>query len=247
MEFVGYIARVRSVKDVTNKSLFIVQTVLILVAPAVMAASCYSAFGRVTIWVVPQRFQTWRHLWVPPRRVTLVFVGFDVFSFFIQVVGGSMVAAANTHSKANLGKNIVLVGLGLQLATFGFFVFASVRLNWMLRTQMRDVAMPKERNWQLFLNVINTINILILIRTLLRLVEFAMGTSDYLTNHEWFFYCFDSALMFLAAAIFVVFHPGHYLPYLGIRRRAQQFSKNADKGPFGKLAKGRQMTTIDME
>jgi hypothetical protein len=238
---------VRSIKKLDDKSLFIVQTVLILVAPAVMAASCYSAFGRVTMWVVPQRFQTWKTLWVPPRRITLVFVGFDVFSFFIQVVGGAMVAAASTRSKAETGKNIVLVGLGLQLATFGFFVFATVRLNWMLRTKMRDVALPKERNWQLFLNVINVVNMLILIRTLLRLVEYAMGTSNYLTNHEWFFYCFDSALMFLAVAIFLVFHPGYYLPYLGIRRKTQQFSKNADKGPLGRLAKGRQMTTIDME
>jgi hypothetical protein len=239
VELVGYIARAISIKHLDSKNIFIVQAVMILVAPAVMAAGCYMSFGRVTIWVVPQEFQTVKHLWVPPRRVTPVFVGCDVFSFFIQVVGGAMVAAASSIEKANKGKNIVLVGLGLQLATFGFFVLSSIRLNILLKKQLRNVPLPTERNWQLYLNVVNVANVLILIRTTLRLVEYAMGTSNYLTNHEWFFYCFDSALMFLVAALFLVFHPGYYLPYLGIRRKTQKFSKNSHQGPFSRLAKGR--------
>ncbi|KIW71427.1 hypothetical protein PV04_03596 [Phialophora macrospora] len=239
LEFVGYLTRAMSIKDLDNRGLFIIQTVVILVAPAVMAAACYMAFGRVVLWVVPPRFQTARHLWVPARRITPVFVGSDVFSFFVQVIGGSMVAAANNRSSANRGKNIVLAGLALQLAAFGFFVFASFRLNILLRRGLRDVTLPKERNWQLFLTAINVANIIILVRTILRFVEFALGTSNYLIDHEWFFYAFDSALMFLVAVLFVVVHPGHYLPYLGIRRREQQFSKHADSGPFARLSKGR--------
>ncbi|KAH0846756.1 hypothetical protein AYO21_07877 [Fonsecaea monophora] len=238
MEFVGYLTRSISIKNLDGKSVFIVQTVMILVAPAVMAAACYMAFGRVVLWVVPPRFQTARHLWVPARRITPVFVGSDVFSFFVQVIGGAMVAGANTKEHANTGKNVVLVGLGLQLASFGFFVFAALRLNVLLRTTLRDVSLPKERNWQLFLTVINVANVLILIRTLLRFIEFVLGTSNYLIDHEWFFYAFDSALMFLVVIVFIVVHPGHYLPYLGIRRREQQFSRNADKGPFAKLSQG---------
>ncbi|OAP56868.1 hypothetical protein AYL99_08980 [Fonsecaea erecta] len=238
MEFVGYLTRAISIKNLDEKSVFIVQTVMILVAPAVMAAACYMAFGRVVLWVVPPRFQSARHLWVPARRITPVFVGSDVFSFFVQVIGGAMVAGANTKSHANAGKNVVLVGLGLQLASFGFFVFATLRLNVLLRTTLRDISLPKERNWQLFLTVINVANILILIRTLLRFIEFALGTTNYLIDHEWFFYAFDSALMFLVVILFIVVHPGHYLPYLGIKRREQQFSRNADKGPFAKLGRG---------
>ncbi|KIW16868.1 hypothetical protein PV08_04058 [Exophiala spinifera] len=241
MELVGYIFRTISIKHLFNKSDFIVQTVMILVAPAVMAAALYMSFGRVTLWVVPKEYQTVRHLWVPPRRVTLVFVGFDVLSFFVQVVGGSMVAAASTKDSANRGRDVVLVGLALQLVTFGFFVFASLRLYFMLRTQLRDAPLPKERNWRLFLTVVNVANVIILIRTLLRFIEYAIGTYNYLTNHEWFFYCFDSALMFLVAALFLVFHPGYYLPYLGIKRREQKFSKNADSGPLSVLARGKTM------
>ncbi|OCT54897.1 Protein RTA1 [Cladophialophora carrionii] len=239
LEFVGYLTRAMSIKDLDSRGLFIIQTVVILVAPAVMAAACYMAFGRIVLWVVPPRFQTARHLWVPARRITPVFVGSDVFSFFVQVIGGAMVAAANTAASANRGKDVVLIGLALQLAAFGFFVVASLRLNVLLRRGMRDVALPKERNWELFLTAVNVANVLILIRTILRFVEFALGATNYLIDHEWFFYAFDSAPMLLVAVLFVVIHPGHYLPYLGIRRREQQFSRNADAGPFANLAKGR--------
>lgn len=238
VEFVGYVARAISIKNLDEKGIFIVQTVLILVAPAVMAAACYMSFGRIVLWVVPARFQTARHLWVPARRITPIFVGSDVFSFFVQVIGGAMVASANDQSHANRGKNIVLAGLGLQLAAFGFFVVASFRLSVFLRTKLRDVALPKERNWPLLLTVVNVASLLILFRTSLRLAEYAAGTTNYLIDHEWFFYAFDSALMFLVVVIFVVVHPGHYLPYLGIRRRQQQFSKHADDGLFAKISMG---------
>ena len=88
VEFVGYVARAISIKNLDEKGIFIVQIVLILVAPAVMAAACYMAFGRVVLWAVPPRFQTARYLWVPARRITPIFVGSDVFSFFIQAIGG---------------------------------------------------------------------------------------------------------------------------------------------------------------
>lgn len=239
VEFVGYLTRSLAIKNFEDKDVFIVQTVMILVAPAVMAASCYQSFGRIVLWVVPPRFQSTRYLWVPARRITPIFVGGDVFSFFVQVIGGTMIAGANKASNAKLGKNIILAGLGIQLATFGFFAVISLRLSIVLRTQLRDVSLPKERNWQLFLTIINVANLLILIRTLLRLIEYTLGTSNYLLDHEWFFYAFDSAAMLVVVVLFILFHPGHYLPYLGIRRREQQFSKNADEGPFARFAQRR--------
>jgi len=244
VEFIGYIARAVSIKQLDNKNVFIVQTVFILVAPAVMAASCYMAFGRVVLWVVPPRYQSAKHLWLPARRITPVFVSCDILSFFVQVIGGAMVAGANTASHANQGKNVVLVGLAIQLATFGFFVLATIRFTIVLRTKLRTLALPTERNWRLFLLVVDVCSVLILIRTIMRFIEFATGTNNYLSNHEWFFYCFDSLLMFLVAAAFVCFHPGHYLPYLGFRRKNLQFSSNADNGLFSKFARGSSIVEV---
>ena len=247
MELIGYVTRADNIKHLDDKKLFILQTVFILVAPAVMAASCYMAFGRVVLWVTPPQFQSARHLWLPARRITPLFVGFDVLSFAVQVIGGSMSAAANTTDQENRAKDVVLVGLGLQVATFGFFVLASIRFSVVLRTKLRTVPLPTERNWHLFLTIINVASVIILVRTIARFLQFVLGVHNYTNEHEWYFYVFDSVLMFSVGAIFICVHPGYYLPYLGIRRKDLRFSKNADNGPFSRLARGRGRVEISSE
>jgi RTA1 like protein len=239
VELVGFSARVASIKHLDNRNLFTVQTVLLLVAPAVMTAACYMAFGRIVLWVVPSEYQSTRYLWLPARRITPIFVSGDVLSFFVQVIGGALVAGSNTSSGANTGRNIVLAGLGMQLFTFGFFVIASVRFSVILRTRLRKVPLPKDTNWPLLLNVVNAACILILVRSAYRLIGYALGLHNYLSDHEVWFYCLDALIILIVAATYVVVHPGLYLPYLGIRRETLAFSRNVGRGPFSKLSSGK--------
>jgi hypothetical protein len=238
VELVGYVARAVSIKSLDSKTIFIIQTVFLLVAPAVYAAACYQAFGRIVLWVVPPQFQTAKHLWLPSRYITPLFVGCDVFAFFVQVIGGSMLAGANTLSKETTGKNVILVGLAIQMITFGFFVLASIRFSFFLRSTLQGVPLPAERNWRLFLRVINIASVVILVRTVARFIEFVIGVNSYLSNHEWYFYVFDATLMWLVAAAFVVCHPGYFLPYLGIRRKHKEFSRHAEGGFASRFARG---------
>lgn len=200
-----------------------------------MAAACYMAFGRVILWVVPREFQSARHLWLPAIRITPLFVGCDVLSFFVQIIGGAMLASANNPAEAEAGKNVVLVGLGIQIATFGFFVLASIRFAIVLRTKLRAVPLPTHPDWRLFLTVVNVASVFILVRTILRFVEYALGSSDYLSHHPWFFYFSDGLLVVLVAMVFIFVHPGQYLPYLGLRRKSLNFS---DNGPFSNWVTG---------
>jgi hypothetical protein len=151
VELVGYVGRAVSMKNLDSKGRFIVQIICLLVAPAVMAAACYMAFGKTLLWVVPKPFQSFRHLWMPARRITPLFVTFDDLSFFVQCVRGAIIASADTLSKENKGKNIVLVEVGIQLATFGFFVIASIRLTVLLRTKLKNEALPRDMNWPVLL------------------------------------------------------------------------------------------------
>jgi hypothetical protein len=238
VELIGYVARDLSIKSLDSKTLFIIQTVLLLVAPAVYAAACYQAFGRIVLWVVPPEFQTAKHLWLPSRYITPLFVGCDVFAFFVQVIGGSMLAGASSLSKETTGKNVILIGLAIQMITFGFFVLASIRFSFFLRKTLHGVPLPAERNWRLFLRVINISSVIILIRTIARFVEFVIGVNTYLSNHEWYFFVFDATLMWLVAAALVVCHPGYFLPYLGIRRKHKEFSRHAEGGFASRFARG---------
>jgi hypothetical protein len=55
------------------------------------------------------------------------------------------------------------------------------------------------------------------IRSVYRLVEFTEGKNGYINLHEWCLYVFDALPIFPCAALFVYWHPGKYLPYLGFR------------------------------
>ena len=247
MELIGYVARASSIKSPDSKGPYITQTVLILVAPAVYAAACYQAFGRIVLWIVPSHFQTAKHLWLPSRYITPLFVGCDVFAFFVQVVGGAMIAGASSSSSENTGKNVILIGLAIQMITFGFFVLASIRFLFFLRSTLQGVPLPAERDWRLFLRTINIASIIILVRTISRFIEFVGGTSSYLTNHEWWFYVFDSTLMWLVSATLVLFHPGYFLPYLGIRRKHKEFSKHVEGYFASRFARGSTRIAIQGE
>ncbi|KAI9736169.1 MAG: hypothetical protein M1834_001054 [Cirrosporium novae-zelandiae] len=239
LELIGYVARAFSVKHLDNKNAFIIQTVLILIAPAVMAAACYMAFGRIVLWVVPKSHQTFRQLWMPFRYITPLFVSFDVLSFAVQCVGGAMVASADTTTKANKGKNVVLVGLGIQLVTFGFFVLASMRFAFVLRTKLNSLPLPTETNWRFLLTTVNAASATILIRSVYRFLEFVLGVHNTLSDNEVYFYCLDALLIFVVVAAFVCVHPGMFLPYIGFRRRGLKFSKNAGRGLGSRFALGK--------
>lgn len=171
-----------------------------------------------------------------------------------------MVASADTASKENRGRDVVLVGLALQLCTFGFFVISSLRFSMVLvriksqsqidnnnnssvRKETSNTAsnilvnLPTDTRWRLFLTTINIASILILVRSVYRFVEFAISTHNYLSDNEWVFYVLDAMLILFVVVGFMCFHPGNYLPYLKMRRREQVFSKNVGKGLFGGFAR----------
>ena len=232
MEVVGYIARIISATDLSNRTPFIIQSVLILVAPAVMAAACYMAFGRLIIWVVPAKLQSFKQLWVPVRRLTPFFVGFDVFSFFVQAAGASMLAYAEDEPAFDSGRRIVLLGLLVQLIMLGLFCVAGVRLVLLLRGRLASESLPTDTNWQKFLKAILAAAGLILFRSIYRFIEYLLGRGNVLLTHEVYLYLLDALPIVLVTAVFIDFHPAQFLPYINIRRREPAFSRNQSRSLF---------------
>lgn len=65
--------------------------------------------------------------------------------------------------------------------------------------------------WELFLIILYITSILILTRSLFRLVEYAMGHDSELQSKEVYIYVLDGAPMLIASALFNIFHPSKYL------------------------------------
>lgn len=73
-----------SSQEGTDKTLapFVIQTLLLLVAPALLAASIYMILGRIIVSVEGESYSL-----VKTRWLTKVFVTSDVVTFFIQLAG----------------------------------------------------------------------------------------------------------------------------------------------------------------
>ncbi|EED17671.1 RTA1 domain protein, putative [Talaromyces stipitatus ATCC 10500] len=208
VECAGYIARIFSHFNTTALGPYIVQTMLILVAPPLFAASIYMTLGRVIGTLNSQQLSI-----VPVRFLTRIFVVGDVISFLLQCGGGGYMAAG-TVSAMNTGANIVIGGLAIQLLFFGFFVVVSAVFHWRVKRRKSRNISPlsgRSKNWESVMWALYAACSLILVRSIFRVVEFVEGNDGFIMKREYLLYIFDACLMSLTGAVLAVVYPGSYL------------------------------------
>ncbi|KAH6716517.1 RTA1 like protein-domain-containing protein [Leptodontidium sp. MPI-SDFR-AT-0119] len=200
-EWIGYVCRILSHYNMDSMAIFIMQTLLLLLPPSLFAASIYMVLGRLILYTNGESMAPIRANWL-----TKIFVIGDVFSFLVQAGGGSMMANASSQ---NLGKNLVILGLVLQILFFGLFVITSVIFH------RRMIASPTQSSlrapWQKYLYALYGASLLILIRSLFRIFEFAGGHDGTLMSSEVYIYIFDAVLMWGVMVAFNVVHPGEII------------------------------------
>ncbi|KAH7407937.1 RTA1 like protein-domain-containing protein [Cadophora sp. MPI-SDFR-AT-0126] len=215
MEAIGYVGHIFSVAEEGDKGLYILQFVMIFIAPAVMAAACYMAMGRIALHAAPKDYQTVKHLWIPPRYMTPLFVTCDIGAFVTQVMGGADSTDSDRETAEN-GLKIMKIGLIIQLVCFGFFLVISIRFHSVAK---RFEQHWPDKQWPKFLWAINIAGMLIFVRCIYRLIEFSTGQDGYLVTHEWNFYVFETSLILPVFFIFNWYHPSRYLTNIGFRQK----------------------------
>ncbi|TDZ48375.1 Protein RTA1 [Colletotrichum trifolii] len=195
---IGYAGRIWGHYDKFSLGGFIIQAILILVAPALYAASIYMILGRLIRTVKAEHLSL-----VPVRWVTRIFVTGDVVAFGFQAGGGG-IQAAGTLEMYEMGEKIIIAGLFVQIFVFGFFVITSVLFHVRLLRSPTDTAITGGIPWRRYLSVLYVTSIIILVRSIFRVVEYLQGNSGYLISHELFLYLFDALLMALVMAVFSV-------------------------------------------
>jgi hypothetical protein len=90
-------------------------------APSIAAAACYMTFGRLVYFATPPGALTARRLWVPPQRITLIFVLFDLGSFLIQFLGLLIVAGAYNPDKSP-GEKSTAISKGQHILQLGIII-----------------------------------------------------------------------------------------------------------------------------
>ncbi|KAJ0125392.1 Protein RTM1 [Diaporthe amygdali] len=160
--------------------------------------------------VVPYALQSLMLLIAPPVRpeiLTKVFITSDVLSFLVQSGGGGILTNAKTSSNIQLGENVIIVGLLIQLIGFALFISVTAIFHRRVAQDTRGRRLRHAVSWAKVLWILYGVSVLILIRSLFRVIEYIQGYDGYLQTTEVFLYIFDAALMFLVTFILAAFHP----------------------------------------
>lgn len=208
-EIIGYIARAASHKDPTALNPYIIQSVLILIAPTLFAATIYMTLGRIIRCLECEKYSL-----VSVKWMTKIFVIGDIISFLMQGSGGGLMAQGQDSMKT--GKNIIIGGLIVQLIFFCLFIIVEVLFQVRISSKETNLSIQtrnspsKFRNWQTILHMLLACSCLILVRSIMRLIEYAEGNDGYIMSHEWFLYVFDAVMMFVNMVLFISQDVGYF-------------------------------------
>lgn len=103
------------------------------------------------------------------------------------------------------GEKLILAGLALQVIIFGLFVSTCVIFHFHLRSAPTEKS--KKCPWNKHMLSLYVVSILIFVRSIVRLVEYAQGWNGYILSMEWYLYIFDALLMWLAMLTMICVHP----------------------------------------
>ncbi|RGP68598.1 hypothetical protein FSPOR_5236 [Fusarium sporotrichioides] len=222
LEIIGYAARYASGKETPNWTLtpYIIQAILLLVAPALFAATIYMELGRIITLVDGEGLALISRKWM-----TKIFVVGDVLSFFLQGGGGGYQSAGSLEA-LRMGTKIIIIGLFVQLAFFGAFLVVAV--HWHIQIARRPTTRSRIGiPWQKNMKLLYTTGILIMVRSIFRAVEYLQGDDGFLLAREGYLYVFDALLMFIVMVLFNVMHPAELFVD---RRRIEKFATEAEIG-----------------
>ncbi|KAL2818669.1 RTA1 like protein [Aspergillus granulosus] len=212
LESLGYIARMISAKQTPNWSVgpYALQSLLLLLAPPLLAASIYTFLSRIICLVEGESRSP-----IQPQKMTKIFVTGDVISFLLQSGGGAILAQAKTASKVHLGERIIIVGLFVQVIFFGVFMIVSVLFHKNIHSDPtpKSLYRPVSKSggmplWKSCLFLLYATSMLIMVRSIYRVIEYIQGSQGFLQSHEVFLYVFDAALILIVCGIFNARHPG---------------------------------------
>ncbi|KAG2425793.1 hypothetical protein HXX76_013418 [Chlamydomonas incerta] len=209
LEALGFAARVIVINS-PNLNVYIGMQALLIITPVILPLVDYIVVGRL----VALGDAAALHRWIKPVYIPRFFLASDVFTLMLQGAGGGLISSTDPKSR-DMGRNLLLAGLFLQLGFFTAFTaltaWAQTNRGFGLRERSKALI---PRLGTVFACLYTTIALMYL-RNIFRTVEFIMGYDGYLATHEAFFYGFDFVPIFGSVLIFCVWHFGYYMPAKG--------------------------------
>ena len=142
--------------------------------------------------------------------------------------GGGLLANAETKEEQDRGDQVVLAGLAIQVIFFGLFMVTTAIFHFRIKKQPTTQSFSVTVPWKRLIYVLYFSSTLIMIRSIFRMIEFGAGNASVFMLHEGFLFGLDGALMLIACASFLWYHPGRILiGYKPVGSRADVESSHA--------------------
>lgn len=188
---------------------------LIMCAPPLIAATIYMFLGRVI-----RSFDAEHHASIRPKWLTPIFVLNDVITFITQIAGAGVQVTGDAHVM-DIGKKATLAGLIFSLIVFCLFVLIAAVFHRRCNRDPTPVLLHNPNlNWKRYMWALYISCFAIMLRNLIRLIQFGSDKESPLNTKEAFIYVFDAVPMLISVVVLMVYHPG-----LLIKR-----ARNAQKG-----------------
>ncbi len=206
-EALGYIGRIGSHYEKSSLNYFLMQAVLLLIGPAFMAATIYMLFGRLVVLLNSEKYCPIRTKFLTP-----FFVSGDVLSLLVQSGDAGMSGSKDSH-KLKTSLWIVVGGLAIQVLFFTLFIFIEIRFVYMMYKEPTPTSIemrhsPSRReNWKSMNLLLIGVSLLILIRSIFRVVEYAAGSNNATWKTETYLFVLDSTPITISSILFIVFCP----------------------------------------
>ncbi|PMD42094.1 RTA1-domain-containing protein [Hyaloscypha variabilis F] len=205
-ETFGYYGRALASDQPTKVGPFILQNLLILVATPFLAASVYMSLGRIITSLDAQRYSV-----INMRWMTKIYVLVDIACIISQFIGATLPASGDPAAITK-AKIILLGGLSTQLVALSLFIFTSWHVHSRIKKNPPELLLKdKSLRWQNYFRAIEVVTVLMIVRSLVRTIEYLQGEGGYVISHEVFLYACDAALMALVMLIFLIIHPGRFV------------------------------------
>jgi RTA1 like protein len=174
-----------------------------------------------------------QYLSIPPQLTTCFYVIVDIGCFITQIFGSIMPASGDPDS-IQLAQTLIIGGLIAQLAALTLFLFSTMNLHRLANRHLpsRSYDLPYMQKTKKYFFVTYGVTATMMLRSLVRGIEYLQGEESFILKHEVFVYLFDALLIAAIAVSYMFVHPGRML------RNAQRARSRRDKGMVELLEPG---------
>ncbi|KAJ9503407.1 hypothetical protein H2202_001561 [Exophiala xenobiotica] len=205
----GWTVRIASIHHDSSIPLYAISASYIVISPIFVCATLYLLLTRLIRTTLPDGPDDRFFFRISPDWLGRVFITSDILSFLTQCSGSGIASSGNWEGDLkDIGTNVLLVGLVLQLATFTIFMVVLARFVKRVQKLQETGFNPCVKKVILGMWIAS---FFVQVRSIYRVVEFALGIKGYPFNHEWCLYVLEGTPMFCALVVLAWYHPVRWM------------------------------------